>query len=248
MSILNLVVRSTTNYDRFKFLENINRPVKSNHVTKMKRAILKISQVIRPVIIAKIRFIDGIEREYILDGQHLFMALRALRLPIPYAVVDVEEDMTKLISTISTLNSTSVKWALKDYVHAWKSMKPEYVDLERYHQLYSISYQATGMLAMNTDRRKVVSDRIKKGEFTVTNTHFLTLCEEAFALLAIGNLSDLMRVPDRFIAGLIRYFNDVGATGYDREHLANNIRTHVDLIRAAALDSVDKVLSEYIFV
>lgn len=239
-----MTIRESMNYDRFKFLPGINRMIKSNHVTRMKRSILMMG-VMRPVIIARISFIDGILRDYVLDGQHLIMALRALRLPVPYVYVDVA-NMSDLIKTVAKLNSTAVRWALKDYVHAWKALKTEYVDLERYHLLYSMSYQAIGMIALNSDRRRGISDTIKDGSFRITNSNFLTLCEEAFALLAVENLNDLMRVPDRFVAGLVRYYNDVPT--YSRDHIAENIRNNIDLIRAAASDTIDKVLRERIFV
>lgn len=237
--------QSTRAYTRFKFLEGINRMVKSNHVTRMKNSVRELG-CLRAIVVAEITFITGNPQLYILDGQHLFMALRALRLPIPYVQVNVGENIETLIKYISKLNSTAVKWALKDYVYAWKSLKQEYIDLERYHLLYSMSYTAIGMLGLNRDKRSTVASIIKKGEFSIVNDNFTFLAEEAYNLLQVESLGEISRVPDRFVAQLLTYYNNTD--NYDNVRIKQNIIDNIDLIRATARDTVDEVLQEKIFV
>lgn len=234
----------TMDYDSLNMLETINRPITSNHVTTLKRSISEYGNL-RAVIVAKLTFITGTEQLYVLDGQHHLTALRALRRPVIYVMMNIAENYTALIKAIATLNTTSKKWALKDYVQAWKSVSNEYIQLERYHQRYSMSYVAIAMIALNIEKRSTTAPIIKNGTFRVTNANFVTIAEAAYDLLEIEGLGNINTIPERFIGELIRYYNNVDV--YDHERIKENVRNNVNVIRAAATNTVGAVLREVVF-
>ena len=90
-----LKVKHTTNYSKFAVLP-MNRGIDSKHVQKMIASIRKMG-VLRCVIACTTNIIEGEEKTYIIDGQHLATALEREGQPIPYVVIDStsEEDFVE---------------------------------------------------------------------------------------------------------------------------------------------------------
>lgn len=76
MNTPTFTIHETTNYSQFKHYE-FNREIDQKNLNKIKDSIQKVGQK-QPIAITS----DG----YIYDGQHRFMALRALGLPVWYYV------------------------------------------------------------------------------------------------------------------------------------------------------------------
>ena len=68
-----LKIKHTTNYSTFSILP-MNRGVDSKHVQKMISSIRKMG-VLRCVITTTTNIIEGVNKTYIIDGQHLATAL-----------------------------------------------------------------------------------------------------------------------------------------------------------------------------
>lgn len=106
-----LKVYESANYDAFSRWvdsESKNREIRKNKVAQLMQSISKIG-VIRAVVCAEVG-----KKLYILDGQHLFEALKSLSLPIVYTVMKVP--VQDIPATISWLNNTQLRWDLKDYL------------------------------------------------------------------------------------------------------------------------------------
>lgn len=234
----------TRNYDNLNMLSVINRPIKSGHVAKLKQSIIKHGNL-RVVIVARLTFISGTPELYVIDGQHLITALRALRMPVEYIVMEVEENYTALIDAIARINTSAKKWILKDYVYAWKHIKREYVNLEQYHLRYSMSYNAIGMIAMNVGRRSRIAPIIKDGRFVISNSNFRTIAEAAFDLLSIEGLGTINSIPQRFVEELLTYYNNTST--YDHARIRENVANNINVIKASATTTVNEVLKEVVF-
>ena len=82
-------IKFSKDYKKFEFLD-INRLTDIGHIQKMINSVRNMG-VVRPVICVRITFVDGRQKLYVIDGQHLFNALMAENLEIPYVIIDVEE-------------------------------------------------------------------------------------------------------------------------------------------------------------
>lgn len=82
------------------------------------------------ILMIKSSLISGVEKLYIIDGQHRFLAARLLNLPITANIIEVNTTKEYLVELISTLNSTGKKWTIEDYINAYASLNNEsYVKL-----------------------------------------------------------------------------------------------------------------------
>lgn len=98
------VVRSTTDYGRFKWIKG-NRTPNQVHLTRLRKSIEK-KQLFSPVLVN--------ERFEIIDGQHRFLAMKELGLPIFYIITNgygLEE--------IQILNTNTSNWKKEDYLKAY---------------------------------------------------------------------------------------------------------------------------------
>lgn len=201
---------------------------------------------IRPVVVAELTFPSGVKMKYVLDGQGLLLALMGLGMAVPYVTVDPNDDPETTVDYIAMMNATSVKWDIKDYVYAWKFIKNSYRQLERYSMMYSLHYSAVTAIAMNIESIDNCAPIIKAGEFRIINENFRQLCDIAMDLLEVEGLGNIQRVPNRFVAELVRYYNNIEV--YEHDVIKQRIRDHIEIIRAVASSTVNGVLREYIFI
>lgn len=74
------------------------------------------------ILTIKTSIIDGIEKLYIADGQHRYLAARFLKIAIPADIIHYTGTKEGLVHMISTLNSTGIKWTTLDYIKAFASL------------------------------------------------------------------------------------------------------------------------------
>lgn len=152
------------NKNGFKFLPQVNRPIKSNQVRALSNAIAKMG-VTRDIIVAKLPFID--KGLFIIDGQHLYTALVSMDSPIPYREIIIE-NVEDLIDRIATLNNTSKSWTMTDYIHSWSYIRDDYKKLQRYYQMYDFEYNNLAAYLSNKYKGGGnVTKSIKNGSFKV---------------------------------------------------------------------------------
>ena len=149
----------------FSLLAGINRPIIPGHVTKMCDAIKLMKRVIRPVVVARLKFIEGVEKNYIIDGQHLYNGLLRMNCKIPYVMVDIASKQ-ELIEVIAKCNATSRSWSLNDYITAWSSIKSDYVTLNQLIKTYNLEARTIVSCYMPS-YGKSASTIIKKGQFKI---------------------------------------------------------------------------------
>ena len=168
-------IKFSKDYNKFYFLENINRITDSKHVQKMVASIRSMG-VIRPVICVKVKFIDGTERMYVIDGQHLFKALCAEELEIPYIIIDVDGDID-LVNKMAMLNNSSKSWDLMNYINAWKMIRPDYMKLFKWKNMYDIEVSMLACIATNMPSIRFGTQPIKNGTFQINNPKAEDMCK-----------------------------------------------------------------------
>lgn len=145
-------------------LAGINRPIIPTQVTKLAESINKMG-IIRPVVVAEISFISGKLTKYIVDGQHLFNACLRNNIDIPYVTISIK-DKKDLVEKIALLNASSKTWTMQDYVTAWGSLKPDYLKLNKYFEVYDIEISEVAAIFMNNiGSGGNVIKTVKSGEF-----------------------------------------------------------------------------------
>jgi len=151
------IIHETRDYDTFHFIKS-NRPVSSKHVEEFKVR-LKEKNLL-PIFPLVVDMEKGI-----LDGQHRFLAAKALNIPINYIFSDEME-----ISDIADVNSTGKKWVLSDYLdHFVKLGFKDYEFLKKFVEQENINpYAAIGLLNGTTAQpgSKLIKE-FERGGFAV---------------------------------------------------------------------------------
>jgi hypothetical protein len=190
-ALKNMKWLSLTGNIKFNYLAGINRPINPGQVTKLAKS-LEMMGVIRPVVIAEMSFVTGKSAKYIIDGQHIFNALIRLGWEIPYVNIEVANKQD-LVEKIAMLNASSKTWSMHDYVTAWSSLKPDYVKLNHYFQVYDfeISDLATILTnsSINASGGGKITKVIKSGEFKIT--------KEQENVEILNKVTDMLKIVPR---------------------------------------------------
>ena len=148
-------IHSTKNYSQFKII-SANRQIDTNHLSALIKAIkLKNMLKYNPILVS---------RDYhIYDGQHRFKAAETLKRTLYYIVSNNLE-----LNDLKTLNNTSKKWSIVDYVESFASQdNKDYIYLKEFSTSYNISL-ASSLYLLGAEGGDGYS-RLKKGEFKVKN-------------------------------------------------------------------------------
>jgi hypothetical protein len=221
----------------FSLLAGVNRPVIPQHVTKLAASIDAMG-VIRPVVVAKFDFLDGVMNTYIIDGQHLYHALMRMGWDIPYTEVSVK-DSVQLAERLALLNNSSKSWSMKDYILVWSGINKDYVKLNKYFNTYDIELsQVAEILMNNTCNGNIggshISTSIKKGEFRID--------DEKRATMLLNNITDALKIVKRmdrmsnklFIASYVNFVNLYD--GYDHKQFLANLKLNKEKFKTITQD------------
>ena len=234
-------MKFSSDYKKFFFLENINRITDPKHIQKMVSSIRAMG-VIRPVICVKVKFIDGTERLYIVDGQHLFKALCAEELEIPYIIIEVQNDVD-LVHKMAMLNNSSKSWTLLNYVNAFKMHIPDYYSLFNLRLMYDI--EPLMLVAICTKSSSAVvsgSQLLKSGNFKITNSEAQEMAK-AFNdfFLKIGKADRW--VKHQFLQVFMRAWEN-----YNHKDALANLDKHIKTIKAMSdIAAAEAFISKNIF-
>ena len=221
-----LKVKHATDYSKFSILP-MNRAIDSKHVQKMITSIRKMG-VIRCVIAVTTNIIEGEEKTYVIDGQHLATALEREGLPIPYIEVAIESE-EDLIDQMSYLNNSSKSWDLMNYINAWKMIRPDYMKLFKWKNMYDLEISMVACIATNMPSIRYGTQPIKNGTFSVTNTKAEEMCK-AFndIFLQIGMVE--RNVKFQFLNAFMAAYNST----YNHDDVMKSIGKHMKTIKLMA--------------
>lgn len=217
-----LKVKHVSDYSKFAILP-MNRGIDSKHVQKMIASIRKMG-VVRCVITCTTDMIEGIKKTYIIDGQHLAMALEREGQPIPCIDISVvsEED---LIEKMAYLNNSSKSWDLMNYINAWKMIRPDYMKLFKWKNMYDIEISMLAMIGVNSTGFKSNSSKIKTGDFTISNPKAEEMCKAFNDIFLKIGMSD-RAVKFQFLAAFMQAYGK-----YDHKKVMANIDKHLKTVK-----------------
>lgn len=115
----------TTNYELFSFFPE-NRPISKGNIEQKKKSIQKIGYIEACPILVNENF-------QIIDGQHRFLALKELKMPIVYVIecINSHEAMIEL-------NRNQQIWRLAEYVNHYAALgREEFIILRDMQNKYS---------------------------------------------------------------------------------------------------------------
>ena len=234
-------MKFSSDYNKFFFLENINRITDPKHIQKMVSSIRSMG-VIRPVICVKVKFIDGTERLYVVDGQHLFKALCAEGLEIPFVIIEVKDDVD-LVHKMAMLNNSSKSWTLLNYVNAFKMHIPDYHTLFNLRLMYDIEpLMLAAICTKGTSAVASGSQLLKSGKFKITNDQ-ATEMAKAFNdfFLKIGSADRW--VKHQFLQVFMRAWGT-----YNHEEALANLDKHIKTVKAMSdTGAAEAFISKNIF-
>lgn len=220
-----LKVKHTTDYSKFAILP-MNRGVDSKHVQKMITSIRKMG-VIRTVITTTTNIVEGITKTYIIDGQHLATALEREGQPIPYIEVSVESE-EDLIEKMAYLNNSSKSWDLMNYINAWKMIRPDYMKLFKWKNMYDIEITMLAIIGVNNAGFRHSTSSIKTGEFKITNPLAEQMCKDFNDIFLKIGMSD-RAIKFQFLTAFMQAYGN-----YNHQKVITNLDKHLKTVKLMA--------------
>jgi len=220
-------IATTTDYTIFNYLP-MNRTIDSKQVESLVQSIREMG-VTRQVICVKTKFVDGVLKTFIIDGQHLVHACQREGLPVEYRYIEVQSE-DDIVRKMAYYNNSSKSWKLLDYVNAWKFIHPDYLTLKKYRELYNLEPLMIASICKNSDSlsdRSAVSNMIKNGEFRVTNPKSAEMCKDFSDLFIKIGMADRW-VKLQFLKVFIQAYN----SKYDHATTLKNIDKNIKMIKA----------------
>jgi hypothetical protein len=175
---------TTINYDLFGFLTT-NREISQKNFNKLVASLRQKNVFGASTILVK-KHDDGIY--YIYEGQHRFLALKHLGLPIDYIV---NQDLK--IDDVSLMNTASEVWILKNFLNKFVN-DGNVVENKSYHLLKALmdeysnendcvsvkGFTFEDILFITTGWGKNVTQQFKEGKLIITEEQYndsVILCE-----------------------------------------------------------------------
>ena len=217
-----LKLKLTTDYSKFAVLP-MNRGIDSKHVQKMISSI-RLMGVVRPVVTTTTNVIEGEVKTYIIDGQHLATALEREGLPIPHVDIAVESE-EDLIAKMAYLNNSSKSWDLMNYINAWKMIRPDYMKLFKWKNMYDIEITMLAAIGVNNAGIKYTTSTIKTGNFQITNTKAEDMCKAFNDIFLKIGMSD-RSVKFQFLAAFLQAYGT-----YNHTKVMSNIEKHMKTVK-----------------
>lgn len=219
-------IKYASDYSKFAILP-MNRAIDSKHVQKMITS-LRMQGCTRTVQCCTTNLIEGEMKTYIIDGQHLATALEREGQPIPYIETKIESE-EELIAKMAYLNNSSKSWDLMNYTNAWKMIRPDYMKLFKWKNMYDIEISMVACIATKMPSIRYGTQPIKNGTFTVSNPDAETMCK-AFndIFLKIGMVE--RNVKFQFLNAFMLAFND----NYNHQQVIDAVDKHMKTIKLMA--------------
>lgn len=184
-------------------ITDVNRDICSTHVERLKNLIKEHGYYSGlPIIVDE----DGL----IIDGQHRYLACKALNIE-PTIVVEKSFDIVPYI------NSTQLKWSLKDYVKYYAAKGYEdYIILERICKSKKISPNTAYAIMHNKISgrvglsRKSANNPIKDGTFKIADKSDKGLAKLERKMSAVFRIISLLNLPrtERLLLAITRLAED----------------------------------------
>jgi len=185
---------------------------------------IRLMGVIRPVVTTTTNVIEGETKTYIIDGQHLATALEREGLPIPHVDIAVESE-EDLVEKMAYLNNSSKSWDLMNYINAWKMIRPDYMKLFKWKNMYDIEITMLAAIGINNAGIRNTTSSIKTGNFQITNPKAEDMCKEFNDIFLKIGMSD-RSVKFQFLAAFLQAYGT-----YNHTKVMSNIEKHMKTVK-----------------
>lgn len=235
-----LKIKHTTSYSKFSVLP-MNRGIDSKHVQRMITS-LRLQGCLRVVICCTTNIIEGEMRTYIIDGQHLATALEREGQPIPYIEIEIASE-EELIAKMAYLNNSSKSWDMMNYINAWKMIRPDYMKLFKWKNMYDIEITMLAIIGVNNGAIKHSTGIIKTGNFQITNPRAEHMCKVFNDIFLKIGKSD-RAVKFQFLSAFMQAYNPK----YDHAKTMAAIDKHIKTVKLMAIgDETGAFIRKQIF-
>ena len=233
-------IKFAKDYSIFSTLP-MNRDIDSKHVQTMITS-LRLQGCQRTVICCRTTLIDGTSKLYIIDGQHLAMALEREGEVIPYIEIEINSE-EELIEKMAYLNNSSKSWDLMNYINAWKMIRPDYMKIFRWKNLYDIEITMLAIIGVNNGAIKYSTGIIKTGQFQITNPHAEDMCKIFNDIFLKIGKSD-RAVKFQFLNAFLQAYNQT----YNHSKTMAAIDKHLKTVKLMAIgDETGAFIRKQIF-
>lgn len=216
-------VKLAKDYSIFSILP-MNREIDSKHVQKM-IASLRMQGCTRAVTCCKTNVIEGKDKLYIIDGQHLATALEREGEDIPYIIEDEITSEEELITRMAYLNNSSKSWDMMNYINAWKMIRPDYMKLLKWKNMYDIEVTMLAMIGINNTAIKHNTSTIKTGQFQITNPNAEDMCKAFNDIFLKIGMAD-RAIKFQFLSAFMQAYGS-----YDHKKVMANIEKHMKTVK-----------------
>jgi hypothetical protein len=173
-----------------------NRDIAKTNVNKLGHSVTQLGAVLRALVLIKM---NG--EYYLADGQHLAAYLDSVELPC-YAIIHECKNITEAMRVVTTMNSSSRNWGIKQFVNGWCHINTEYLELEKFRKESGLTYTTVAALltgnSIGNAKKAIIS-----GTFVITDK------DEAIrrirAVDSFYNSTGMVR-SQYCTSGLIEYF------------------------------------------
>lgn len=217
---LDPIVKFTTNYSIFKMLDGNRRVNQLN--------LRRIIQSMREKPLVTIIYVN--EKMEIIDGQHRFLAMRELGLPINYVLVHGYG-----IDEVQVLNAIGMNWTKVDYLETYISKGNEnYIKFKEFRDFFpKLTFtMSVRLLSGFTTEKEVTFDGVRgkakdfeNGNFVVSD--YATACKHAYMIMDYEphykSFNDLT-----FCLTLLNIFKH---PNYDHERMMKRLNSQPNSIR-----------------
>jgi len=118
--------------DRFEFFDYLpfNRPVDNAHVNRLMES-MKTHGFKGVLQVIKTSFIEGVDKLYILEGQHRFAAAKRLGIPFKFELTELNTQK-QTAEFIAELNNSAKSWGTSQFLKVWSGLNiKEYLKLNK---------------------------------------------------------------------------------------------------------------------
>ena len=136
--------------------------------------------------------------------------------------IESEED---LIEQMAYLNNSSKSWDLMNFINAWKMIRPDYMKLFKWKNMYDIEVTMLAIIGVNNAGLRHSTGAIKTGEFKVTNPNAEDMCKLFNDIFLKIGLTD-RHVKFQFLNAFLQAYGK-----YDHQKVLSNIDKHMKTVK-----------------
>jgi hypothetical protein len=224
-------IYQTKDYDFFKFMKG-NRPISQIKLTRM---INKMRDTC-PFTLVRVN-----HKHEICDGQHTYLALKTLNMPINFYIVNNET-----IEDVRVINSNMKNWDIWDYVLSFADSNNEnYIKLrqlkERYSQFHQNELFVNLALKKYNYRGGAIKDIIKDGEFIFDN--YYECIKILDKLTDYEEIQGIKYTNYTFLRAVVSLLvSDI----YDHNRMLKQIRKYPHIVKRYNVDGyIEELLRKY---